>query len=104
MLLKDFSGQQQQLANRIHQTEWQQIYWRLLEESRSEAQQSLISDVSDAYIGVYARLIGKIRVTREEEESAIKAAENKGVKRAHAVWIAIRATRQLAKQKMCGVQ
>ncbi|KAL6460987.1 hypothetical protein MHYP_G00309530 [Metynnis hypsauchen] len=87
-----------------HQTEWQQIYWRLIEESRSEAQQSLISDVSDAYISVYARLIGKIRVTREEKESAIKAAENKGVKRTEAVWTAIRATRQLAKQKMCGVQ
>lgn len=85
----------------LNQTEWQKIYWSLLEESRTEAQESLISDIS---ISALAKLFRKIQVTSEERESAIKAAESKGVNRRKAVRAAIKATGKLAKQKMCGIQ
>lgn len=84
-----------------NQTEWEKIYWSLLEESRSEAQLSLISDM---YIGALAKLFRKIQVTSKEEASAIKQAESKGVNRRKAVRAAIKATGKLARQKMCAVQ
>ncbi|KAB5517572.1 hypothetical protein PHYPO_G00168700 [Pangasianodon hypophthalmus] len=93
--LKPYSQEQK------NQTEWQKIYWSLLEESRSEAQEILIADM---YIGAFAKLFRKIQVTSEERESAIKAAESKGVNRRKAVRAAIKATGKLARQKMCGVQ
>ncbi|KAL6460980.1 hypothetical protein MHYP_G00309460 [Metynnis hypsauchen] len=49
-----------------YQTEWQQIYWRLLEESRSEAQELIVLDVRDRYVTAIAKLLGKIQVSREE--------------------------------------
>ncbi|XP_058260698.1 uncharacterized protein LOC131362590 [Hemibagrus wyckioides] len=84
-----------------NQSEWQKIYWSLLEESRSEAQKDLFSDI---YITALAKCLGKIKVTSEERESAIKAAESKGVNRRQAVWVAIKATRKLARQQMCATQ
>lgn len=87
-----------------NQSEWQKIYWSLLEESRSEAQKDLISDISDIYIAGLAKVLGKIKVTSEERESAIKAAESKGVNRRQAVRAAIKATSKLARQKMCATQ
>ncbi|XP_073673486.1 GTPase IMAP family member 8-like [Garra rufa] len=85
----------------VDQTEWQKIFWRLAEESRREAEQSLISDMC---ITAVAKLMGKVVVTHEERESALKEAESKGIGRTDAVRLAIRATRKLAKQTMCGVQ
>ncbi|XP_053346475.1 uncharacterized protein LOC128516187 [Clarias gariepinus] len=84
-----------------NQSEWQKIYWSLLEESRSEAQVILISDM---YIGALAKLFRKIHVTSEERESAIKAAESKGINRRKAARAAIKATSKLARQKMCAHQ
>ncbi|XP_067235458.1 uncharacterized protein [Chanodichthys erythropterus] len=81
-------------------TEWQKIYWRLVEESRQEAERITFSEV---YIAV-AKIMGTILVTDEERENAIKEAESKGISRAEAVHLAIRATGKLAKQVMCGVQ
>ncbi|KAL7826757.1 hypothetical protein AOLI_G00319660 [Acnodon oligacanthus] len=46
-----------------NQTEWQQIYWHLLEESRSEAQELIILDIRDMYITAIAKLLGKIQVS-----------------------------------------
>ncbi|XP_077058549.1 GTPase IMAP family member 8 [Siphateles boraxobius] len=81
-------------------TEWQKIYWSLVEESRQEAERVMFAEV---YIAV-AKIMGKLRVTDEERESAIKEAESKGVSRTEAVQLAIRATGKLAKQKICRVQ
>ncbi|XP_036418114.1 GTPase IMAP family member 8-like [Colossoma macropomum] len=93
--LKAYKHEQKQ------QTEWQQIYWSLVEESRLEAQKFLISDMC---LSTIAKYLGKIQVSLEEKESAIKAAESRGVKRAQAVKAAIRATGDLARQKMCKIQ
>ncbi|MCJ8749379.1 hypothetical protein PDJAM_G00175450 [Pangasius djambal] len=93
--LKSYSQEQK------NQTEWQKIYWSLLEESRSEAQKVLISDI---FIGALAKLLQMINVTAEEHVSAIKAAESKGIDPWTAVRATIKATGKLAKQKMCGVQ
>lgn len=92
---------QEKLKEQRKQTEWEKIYWQLLEESRSEAQEILISDL---YFGEIAKLLRKIQVTTEERESAIKAAESKGVNRRKAVKAAIKATGKLARQQMCRVQ
>ncbi len=81
-------------------TEWQTIYWSLAEESRQEALHVMLGDV---YIAV-AKLMGKVVVTSEEKESAIKEAESIGISRREAVQLAIRATRKLAKQRLCGIQ
>lgn len=93
--LKSYSQEQRK------RTEWEKIYWQLLEESRSEAQEIFISDLC---LGLVAKAIRKIQVTTEERESAIKAAESKGVNRRKAAEAAIKATGKLARQKMCGVQ
>uniref|UniRef100_A0A8C1RIA3 AIG1-type G domain-containing protein n=1 Tax=Cyprinus carpio TaxID=7962 RepID=A0A8C1RIA3_CYPCA len=82
-------------------TEWQTMYWSLAEESRQEALHVLSRDV---YIAAIARLMGKVVVTSEEEESAIKEAESLGISRREAVRLAFRATGKLAKQKLCGIQ
>uniref|UniRef100_A0A8C2C2H6 AIG1-type G domain-containing protein n=1 Tax=Cyprinus carpio TaxID=7962 RepID=A0A8C2C2H6_CYPCA len=82
-------------------TEWQTMYWSLAEESRQEALHVMFSD---AYIAAIARLMGKVVVTSEEKERAIKEAESLGISRGEAVRLAIRATRKLAKQKLCGIQ
>ncbi|XP_016323948.1 GTPase IMAP family member 8-like [Sinocyclocheilus anshuiensis] len=82
-------------------TEWQTIYWSLAEESRQEALHVMLGDV---YIAAVAKLMGKVVVTSEEKESAIKEAESIGISRREAVRLAIRATRKLAKQRLCGIQ
>ncbi|XP_055051108.2 GTPase IMAP family member 8-like [Misgurnus anguillicaudatus] len=84
----------------VTQTEWQKIFWRLAAESRCEAEQSL----TDMCITAVAQLLNKVRVTHEEKEDAIKEAESKGISRIEAVRLAVRATRKLAKQTMCGIQ
>ncbi|XP_051745225.1 GTPase IMAP family member 8-like [Ctenopharyngodon idella] len=95
---------------RLTQTEWQKIYWRLVEESRREAKQ-YFSDlfkslyiIPDLYISDLAQFTGKIRVTDEERASAIKEAQSIGISRRKAVFLAFRATGTLAKQKMCLIQ
>ncbi|KAI7792238.1 GTPase IMAP family member 8-like [Triplophysa rosa] len=85
----------------VVQTEWQQIYWRLADESREEAKTVMIGDV---YITALARMLGKVSVSSEERESTIKEAESKGISSGRAFTLAVTATRKLAKQTMCGVQ
>ncbi|XP_016100911.1 GTPase IMAP family member 8-like [Sinocyclocheilus grahami] len=82
-------------------TEWQTIYWSLAEESRQEALHAMLGDM---YIAAVAKLMRKVVVTSEEKESAIKEAESIGISRREAVRLAIRATRKLAKQMLCGIQ
>uniref|UniRef100_A0A671QGA6 AIG1-type G domain-containing protein n=2 Tax=Sinocyclocheilus anshuiensis TaxID=1608454 RepID=A0A671QGA6_9TELE len=89
-----------QKHKQCNQTEWQKIYWRLVDESRHEAEQSF----SDACIAAVAQLLKKVVVTPEEKESVLKEAESKGISRTEAIRLAIRATRKLARQTMCGVQ
>ncbi|XP_059424364.1 uncharacterized protein LOC132158722 isoform X2 [Carassius carassius] len=82
-------------------TEWQIMYWSLAEESRQEALHVMFSEV---YIAAIARLMGKVVVTPEEEESTIKEAESLGISRGEAVRLAFRATRKLANQRICVIQ
>ncbi|CAM4303883.1 unnamed protein product [Leuciscus chuanchicus] len=102
--------QLKQKHKRLPLTEWQQLYWRLAEESRHEAKKSF-SDTFIAELLMYPLVKGSdIRralenvVTLEEKESTIKEAESKGFRHVEAVHLAINATRKLAKQKMCKVQ
>ncbi|XP_022542783.2 GTPase IMAP family member 8 [Astyanax mexicanus] len=82
------------------QSEWQQIYWSLVEESRSEA---LINFVLEMCIPL-PMPIQTLGMISKEKVSTINAAESKGLSRGRAVWLAIRATRRLALKKMCRVQ
>ncbi|XP_067310178.1 uncharacterized protein [Pseudorasbora parva] len=81
-------------------SEWQEMYWRLAEESRQEAELVMFSD---RYIAFITSLMGKV-VTSEERESAIKEAESMGISSGEAVRLAIRATQKLVNQKMCVIQ
>ncbi|XP_056309040.1 GTPase IMAP family member 8-like [Danio aesculapii] len=98
--LQEKVKQFKQKRKKVTQTEWQKIYWRLVEDSRHEAERSF----SDVCIAAIAQLLKKVVVTAEEKESALKEAESKGISRTEAVQLAIRATQKLAKQKMCKVQ
>ncbi|XDV11874.1 hypothetical protein PO909_000676, partial [Leuciscus waleckii] len=89
-----------QKHKRLPLTEWQEMFWRLAEESRHEAKKSF----SDTFIGSDIRRALENVVTLEEKESTIKEAESKGFRHVEAVHLAINATRKLAKQKMCTVQ
>ncbi|XP_056308978.1 GTPase IMAP family member 8-like [Danio aesculapii] len=84
----------------VTQTEWQKIYWRLVEESQQEAKESFIEKLCEMYITIpflYA-------LQSEEEISAIAEAESKGISRMKAARLAFRATQKLSKQKMCLIQ
>ncbi|KAK9978931.1 hypothetical protein ABG768_020667 [Culter alburnus] len=89
------------------QTKWEKIYWRLVEESRQEAEQSFtdiflsaVLDLPEPFlsgaVSVYDMITGK--------KSAITKAESKGISSIKAVGLAIRATYKLAEQNMCRVQ
>ncbi|XP_016398298.1 protein AIG1 [Sinocyclocheilus rhinocerous] len=101
--------QKQKLREKLEQlkqkqgilTEWQTIYWSLAEESRQEALHFMLGEVN---IAAVAKLMGKVVVTSEEKESAIKEAESIGISRREAVRLAIRATGKLAKERLCGIQ
>ncbi|XP_026095546.1 GTPase IMAP family member 8-like isoform X2 [Carassius auratus] len=82
-------------------TEWQTMYWSLAEQSRQEALHVMVGEV---YIESTARLIGKVVVTSEEEESTIKEAESLGISRREAVELAVRTTGNLLQQKLCSIQ
>ncbi|XP_048016673.1 immune-associated nucleotide-binding protein 7-like [Megalobrama amblycephala] len=104
--------QKKKLADKVKeqkQSEWQKIFWHLVEESRQEAKQAY----SDTFIGdlvLYNVNVSDIReglknvVSPEERESAVKEAERKGISHGKALGLAMKATRTLAKQKMCKVQ
>ncbi|XP_067310157.1 GTPase IMAP family member 8-like [Pseudorasbora parva] len=90
----------------VTETEWQKIYWGLIEESRQEAKQSftkaLLEDLYLVLPGVnIALLCGMIAVTREEKESAIKEAESKGISRREAARLALRASETRRKEDVC---
>ncbi|XP_048016660.1 LOW QUALITY PROTEIN: immune-associated nucleotide-binding protein 13-like [Megalobrama amblycephala] len=104
--------QKKKLADKVKeqkQSEWQKIFWHLVEESRQEAKQAY----SDTFIGdlvLYNVNVSDIReglknvVSPEERESAVKEAERKGISHGKALGLALKATRTLTKQKMCKVQ
>ncbi|XP_077061719.1 GTPase IMAP family member 8-like [Siphateles boraxobius] len=99
-----------QKNKRVTQTEWQEIYWRLAEQSRHEAKKSFTDTFMAELLMSPLVTVSDIRrvlekmVTLEEKESTIKEAESKGFRHAEAVKLAINATRKLAQQKMCTVQ
>lgn len=82
-------------------TEWQKIYWKLLQESRSEAQGSL---VKDQHIVKLAERFGALRTTWVEQDKAINAALDEGIGTFQVFQTAFRASVKLAKQKICAVQ
>ncbi len=83
----------------VSQSEWQKMYWRLVEDSRREALRGAITHLYIAAADQY--LMVEIP---EEKQSEIKEAESKIISRRKAVRLAFRATGTLAKQKMCRVQ
>lgn len=82
-------------------TEWQKIYWKLLQESRTEAQKTL---VKDKHILKLAEKFGALQTTSEEQEKAINAALHGGISYVQVMQTAFRASAKLAKQKICAVQ
>ncbi|KAK9978892.1 hypothetical protein ABG768_020630 [Culter alburnus] len=81
-------------------SEWQKTYWRFVEESRQEAEKSF----SEECIAAVATLLGTVKVSAGDKESAIKKAESIGISHREAVRLAVKTTATLAKQKMCKVQ
>lgn len=82
-------------------TEWQKTYWKLLWESRTEAQKTL---VKDKHIVTLAEKFGALQTSSSEKEKAMKAAENEGFGALHILQTAFKASVTLAKQKICAVQ
>ncbi|XP_058653701.1 GTPase IMAP family member 9-like [Onychostoma macrolepis] len=84
----------------VTQSEWQKIYWRLVEESKHEAQLSFLEFVYEA-LEAYPFLT----VLRSEEEKlAVKEAQSKGISRRKAKTLAAKATMKLAGQNTCSIQ
>ncbi|XP_036409349.1 immune-associated nucleotide-binding protein 9-like [Megalops cyprinoides] len=88
---------------RANKTEWQRIYWKLVEESRNDAVEILFSERVIGSLGIAASGI-KLSVIRQEQNDAIKAAQEKGIETAKAVKLAIKATYKLGKSKLCVIQ
>ncbi len=84
----------------VTQSEWQKIYWSLVEESKHEAQLSFLEHVCET-IELFSF---KTALRPEEEKSAIKEAQSKGISRIKAIRLAIKASRKLAGQKTCSIQ
>ncbi|XP_056308980.1 GTPase IMAP family member 8-like [Danio aesculapii] len=101
--LKEKVKQFKQKGKKVTQTEWQKIYWRLVEESKHEAKEINVESFLKHYATSLAKTEEMLKVTREEKESAIAEAKRIGVSHGNAVKLAIIATRKLAKQK-CNVQ
>ncbi len=85
----------------VNQSEWQKIYWRLVEESKHEAQQSFLARVYESLEITYTFLILLIP---EEANSAIIEAQRKGISCEKAIRLAIKASRKLSGQKICSIQ
>ncbi|XP_016390061.1 GTPase IMAP family member 4-like, partial [Sinocyclocheilus rhinocerous] len=81
----------------VTQSEWQKIYWSLVEETKHEAQQSFLERFYEVLELPFVQ-------STEEEKSAIEEAQSKGISRGKAIRLAIRASRKLAGQKMCSIQ
>ncbi|XP_056309036.1 GTPase IMAP family member 4-like [Danio aesculapii] len=101
--LKEKVKQFKQKGKKVTQTEWQKIYWRLVEESKHEAKEINVEGFLKHYATSLAKHEEMLKVTHEEKESAIAEAKRIGVSHGNAVKLAIIATRKLAKQK-CKVQ
>ncbi|XP_001920359.4 GTPase IMAP family member 8 [Danio rerio] len=101
--LKEKVKQFKKKHTEVTRTEWQKIYWRLVQESKHEAQETNIERFLEGYATSLARHEAMLKVTSEEKEAAIAEAKRIGVSHANAVKLAIIATRKLAKQK-CKVQ
>nr|NP_001373363.1 GTPase IMAP family member-like protein [Danio rerio] len=97
--LQEKVKQFKQEGKKVTQTEWQKIYWSLVQESKHEAKETNI----DMFLKHYATSVAKheamLKVTSEEKEAAIAEAKRMGVSHGNAVKLAIIATQKLAKQK-----
>lgn len=82
-------------------SEWQKIYWQLLQESRTEAQETL---VKNKHIVILAERFGALQTSSEEKEKAIYAALEEGIGTIQVLQSAFRASVKLAKQKICALQ
>lgn len=82
-------------------TEWQKIYWKLLQESRTEAQKTLLKD---RHILKLAEKFGALQTSSDEKDKAINAALNEGFGAVKVLQTAFNASVELAKQKICAVQ
>ncbi|XP_048012248.1 GTPase IMAP family member 8-like [Megalobrama amblycephala] len=101
--------QKQKLCEKVKQlkrqkggifTEWQKIFWGLVEESRQESEQNMIFVLKAAVV----QFLGKPFISREEKESAMNDAVSIGIKHPKAIQLAIRATQTLLRQKLCVIQ
>ncbi len=90
-----------QETKQVNQSEWQKIYWRLVEESKHEAQKSFLARVYESLEIAYTFLILLIP---EEANSAIIEAQRKGISCEKAIRLAIKASRKLSGQKICSIQ
>ncbi len=90
-----------QETKQVNQSEWQKIYWRLVEESKHEAQLSFLDSVCEVLVIAHSL---PISLRPEEEKSAIKEAQSKGISRRNAIRLATKASCKLAVQNICGIQ
>lgn len=99
--MKEKIKQLEKLHKTANKTEWQNIYSQLLSESRNEAVKIWFSD---RVILLCAKFYNKITVTPEEEEDALRTAEEQGISRREALILVIKASCTLARTKMCSTQ
>ncbi len=90
-----------QETKQVNQSEWQKIYWSLVEESKHEAQLSFLDHVYEALVIAHPFTISP---RTEEEISAITEAQRKGISRGKAIRLALRASCKLSGQKICSIQ
>ncbi len=90
-----------QEKKQVTQSEWQKIYWRLVEESKHEAQLSFMDRVCEALDMQYPFLI---LLRPEEAKIAIAEAQSKGISWEKAIRLAIKASRKLVVQTICSIQ
>lgn len=99
--LKEKVEQCQRRHPEASRTEWQKMYWKLLQESRTEAQKTLMKDHRILNL---AEVFGALQITSEEKNKAMNAALGEGFGVVQVLQSAFRASAELAKQKICAVQ
>ena len=85
----------------VTKTEWQKIYSELLAESREEA---VTIWFSERFILACAKMHNRLTVTAEEQQDAVREAEEQGVSQSKALKLAVKASCRFARSKMCAVQ
>ncbi|XP_039512882.1 GTPase IMAP family member 5-like [Pimephales promelas] len=84
----------------VPETKWQKIYRRLVEESRHEAKLALINHICVRAVIV----IFGVTVAYAVAMSDIQQAQSLAISGGKALLLALRATRQLVREKMCVIQ